>query len=384
MLKRQLKALLEKRLALFPAVLLTGPRQAGKTTLAHELSNIYFDLEQEHDRLRLDLQWETICRNRNLVVLDEAQAWPLIFPRLRGAIDQDRKRNGRFLLLGSVSPALMINISESLAGRLSVCELTPLLLNELQLSQSQEQLWLNGGYPDGGILNPGQFPIWQNDYLNLLAQRDLPSWGLPAKPQTTLRLFKMIAHMHGQLWNASQMGRSLGLSYHTVNSYMERLTNAYLIRLLAPYHANLGKRLVKSPKIYWRDSGLLHALLGVSDEKNLLTQPWVGASWQGWVVEQIIAHLLERGIPHEAFHFRTKTAEELDLLLEVARERWAIEIKLTSFPAPEDFKKLNQTADLAKAGRRVLLSKTKTVVRSGNMISASLSDFLPILIESAV
>ena len=177
MLARRITPVLRARLADYPAVAVVGPRQCGKTTLASSLGGRYFDLEQEPDRLSLDLTWEEAVGGRELVVLDEAQAWPEVFPRLRGAIDSDRGRNGRFLLLGSVSPALMTQVSESLAGRLSVLQLTPLLWPELTSDRQRQRLWLFGGYPDGGVLNGKRFPVWQGDYLNLLALRDLPNVG---------------------------------------------------------------------------------------------------------------------------------------------------------------------------------------------------------------
>ena len=230
---------------MYPAVALIGPRQSGKTTLAQELGGNYFDLEQEAERLRLDLEWESLVTGNKLVILDEAQSWPGIFARLRGAIDQDRKRMGRFLLLGSVSPTLMLQVSESLAGRLSLIELTPFLFTELTAGVSRKRHWLYGGYPDGGVLEARQYPQWQLDYLSLLSQRDLPLWGLPASPQVTGRLLRMLAASHGQVWNASQLGKSLGLSYHTVNSYLDYLVGGFLIRRLQPYQANIRKRLIK-------------------------------------------------------------------------------------------------------------------------------------------
>jgi len=183
MLARKVQTQLRKRLTVYPAVSLIGPRQCGKTTLARHLGGIYFDLEQETERLRLDLEWDSLVAGKTLVILDEAQSWPAIFPRLRGAIDADRTRMGQFLLLGSVSPALMQRVSESLAGRLSLVSLTPLLLPELKTNTSRARHWLCGSYPDGGVLQPGHYPHWQLDYLSLLAQRDFPTWGLPAKPR---------------------------------------------------------------------------------------------------------------------------------------------------------------------------------------------------------
>jgi hypothetical protein len=176
---------------------------------------------------------------------------------------------GRFLLLGSISPALMTQVSESLAGRLTLVELTPFLQTELRKGFHRESLWLCGGFPDGGVLERERFPRWQRDYLSLLTQRDLPSWGLPARPQTTDRLLRMLTAVHGQIWNASQIGQSLGLSYHTVNSYVDYLEGAFLIRRLPPYRPSIPKRLIKRPKIYWRDTGLLHAQLNITDEQAL-------------------------------------------------------------------------------------------------------------------
>jgi predicted AAA+ superfamily ATPase len=357
MIARQIQRQLRERLAASPAVALVGPRQCGKTTLAQSMAGVYFDLEQESGRLRLDLEWDALTAGRNLVILDEAQSWPEIFPRLRGAIDEDRGRTGRFLLLGSVSPSLMVRVSESLAGRLSVVELTPFLQAELKAKASRERHWLRGGYPDGGVLKPGAYPRWQLDYLALLVQRDLPTWGLPSKPRTTDRLLRMLAAVHGQTWNASRVGQSLGLSYKTVNSYLDYLVGAFLIRMLPPYRANIGKRLVKSPKIFWRDSGLLHALLNVSDKGALLSQPWVGASWEGYVIEQVIGELSSRGFAFEAYYFRTSDQHELDLVLELGSERWAVEIKLTSSPGPADMSRLEKTADLIGASRRFLVSQ---------------------------
>lgn len=358
MLRRLVQPTLEGLLTASPAVALIGPRQSGKTTLAKSLRGAYFDLEQEQDRLRLDLEWERVTVSRRLVILDEAQAMPDLFPRLRGAVDADRKRNGRFLLLGSVSPALMTEVSESLAGRLALVELTPFLFEELETASSRGRLWLTGGYPDGGVLQPRDFPRWQRDYLDLLVQRDLPNWGLPARPQTTHRLTRMLAALHGQTWNASQLGKSLGLSYHTVNSYLDYLSGAFLVRRLAPFYANIKKRLVKSPKIFWRDSGLLHSLWGVTDRRSLLEQPLVGASWEGFVIEQVIGHLQARGLLHEAFYLRTSDQLEIDLILELEGERWAIEIKLTTSPAPADLAQLDAKADLIEATRRFLVSQT--------------------------
>lgn len=375
MLTRTLLPQLRRRLARYPAVALVGPRQCGKTTLAQSLGGAYYDLEQESDRLRLDLEWAKRTAGRQRIILDEAQAWPEIFARVRGAIDKDRKRNGRFLVLGSVAPALAAHASESLTGRLSTLELTPLRWSELPRTRRTSH-WLRGGFPDGGILTPDEFPEWQRDYLALVVQRDLPAWGLPAKPQVTDRLMRMLAAAHGQLWNASRIGQSLGLSYHTVNSYLDFLVGAFLIRRLLPFEANLGKRLVRSPKLYWRDSGLLHALLNVPDAQTLLNQPWVGASWEGYVIEQIIGELAVHGARVEPYFFRTSDGHEIDLVLDFGRERWAIEVKLSASPTPADMDRLDRTADLIGATHRYLVSQTPRSVASATRASFNLSGML--------
>jgi predicted AAA+ superfamily ATPase len=378
MIDRQLTTLISARLRTYPAVALVGPRQSGKTTLARALDGAYFDLEQEADRLRLDVEWDSIATGRRLAILDEAQEMPTLFSRLRAAIDEDRKRHGRFLLLGSVSPALMQQVGESLAGRLALCELTPLLARELP-ERRRDDLWRFGGYPDGGILDSTRFPDWQRFYLDLLAQRDLPHWGLPARASVTQRLFRMLAAVHGQTWNASQIGKSLGLSYHTVNQYVDFLEQAFLVRRLPAFSANLRKRLVKAPKLYWRDSGLLHALLDLNTPADLLARPWVGASWEGWVIEQILAHLSALGKPHQAFHFRTSDQYEIDLLLECGGRRWAFEIKLTSSPSPVDLELLGKKAALVNAHAHYLISRTTQPTVAARRGSLNLASCLELL-----
>ena len=376
MLRRSVHTLIEERLKAYPAVALMGPRQCGKTTLAQSIRGAYFDLEQESARLRLDLEWDDLVAGKELLILDEAQSWPEVFVRLRGAIDRDRGRKGRFLLLGSVSPSLMTHVSESLAGRLSLVELTPFLLSELTTAASRRRHWLCGGYPEGGVIEPKRYPRWQIDYLTLLAQRDLPMWGLPAKPQVTDRLLRMLAALHGQVWNAAQVGQSLGLSYHTVNKYLDYLIGAFLLRQLPAYQANIRKRLVKRPKLYWRDSGLVHALLNVPDERALLAQPWVGASWEGYVIEQALGRLASQGHNFHAYYFRTADQHELDLVLDFGKEIWAVEVKLTSSPSTDDVARLNKAADIINASRRFLVSQTRKPAGNERCLSCNLETFL--------
>lgn len=376
MIPRKAAAQLRARLDSYPAVALVGSRQCGKTTLARSLGGLYFDTQHEPDRLRLDLAWDKLVAGSDLMVLDEAQDWPELFPRLRGAIDRDRGRTGRFLLLGSVSPTLMRKVSESLAGRLSLIELAPLAQSELKDAEQRRRHWLVGGYPDGGVLNLPAFPRWQLDYLDLLVQRDLPNWGLTARPQMIHRLVKILAISHGQEWNASGIGKSLGLSYHTVNSYLDFLEGAFLVRRLPAMHANIRKRLVKRPKVYWRDSGLLHAVMGVRDGRALLEQPWVGASWEGYVIDQILTELATTDRAVEAYHARTSDKYEVDLLLRVDSELWAIEAKLTSRPRLEHLARLDAIADLLGARRRFLVCPISEPIESGYRAVCDLDGFI--------
>lgn len=375
---RAVEPLLRSRLARNPVVAVVGPRQSGKTTLARSLGAAYYDLEQPADRLRLDLQWDGLLRAGSLTVLDEAQSWPEVFPRLRGAVDADRRRNGRFLLLGSVSPGLMRAVSESLAGRLALVELTPFLLGELP-DRPLSELWLLGGFPDGGVLGRGEFPEWQTDYLTLLAERDLPVWGLPAAPRTTLRLLRMLAAVHGQIWNASQIGQSLGLSYHTVNSYVDFLEGAFLVRRLPPWLPNLKKRLVRSPRVYWRDSGHLHALLGARTLDDLLAQPWVGASWEGFVIHQVLGALAAAGTSVDPHYFRTSDGYEADLVFRLGTVVWAIEAKLTADPSPGDFDRLIRAGEMIGADRRYLVAQVESSTLGTKRGIVSLVDLIGLL-----
>ena len=380
MLERQIaanqpKAPLTSRLAAYPAVALVGARQCGKTTLARSLGGRYYDMELESDRLRLDLEWAEATAGDELLVIDEAQTAPEIFPRLRNAIDADRRRNGRFLLLGSISPSLMKNVSESLAGRLSVVELAPLSWLEVP-EADRDQRWLCGGYPDGGVLDAAAFPDWQHDYLALLAQRDLPAWGLAASAATTRRLFEVIASRHGQLWNASDAGRILGLSYHTVNAYLDCLEGAFLVRRLPAYHASLGKQLAKRPKVYWRDSGLLHSLWQVSTNDELLRMGTVGASWEGHVIEQVLTAFQHAGHRVGAWHLRTVDGHEIDLVVQAGQELWAVEIKLTTNPGRSDMARLNAAADLIEADRRFLVTRRSGAITGAKQTACDLDGMI--------
>lgn len=318
----------------FPAVLILGPRQVGKTTLARSAfpDATYVDLEQpallqafredaafQLER-RLDLKGEPL-------VLDEAQSVPALFAVLRGVIDANRRRHGRFILLGSVQPTLIRQVSESLAGRVGILELDPITVAEAAPGTPKRrwtEVWLRGGFPDA---LRGDFRRWWDAYLRAYLERDLPQLGVSADPMFLRRLLTMLAHAQGGVLNASSLGASLGVSYHTVNRHLDILEHTFLIRRLPPYFRNVGKRLVKAPKVYLRDSGLLHHLLNLDTLESVRDHPVHGASWETFVLEDLIRREKLRH-PHAQFFFwRTADGAEIDLVIERGRERVAVEIK---------------------------------------------------------
>ena len=339
MILRHLQALVEQRLQQYPAVALLGPRQVGKTTLAKAVAAnhpgaIVLDMERQSDRAVLTRPELFLPLHRHrLVVLDEVQHLPALFADLRPEIDADRHA-GRFLLLGSASGALLRQSGESLAGRVSYIELTPFLAAELEADLATEQkLWLRGGYPSSYLADSDDAALqWRQDLIATFLQRDLPELGVRVPAETLRRFWTMLAHLHGQLFNASQLGRALaGASHTTVGRYLDTLVDALMVRRLEPYLANVGKRLVKSPKVYVRDSGLLHALLGLATVRQLQGHPVAGASWEGFVVEQVAAALPTGG---QIGFYRTAAGAELDLVVENPAGRIGIEIKFSASPKP--------------------------------------------------
>jgi predicted AAA+ superfamily ATPase len=339
MLKRQAQSLVERRLEQFPAVVLLGPRQVGKTTLARAVAAVrpqatMLDMERPSDRAALGQPelFFPAYRDR-LLVLDEVQHVPQLFAALRPEIDEDR-RPGRFLLLGSASGELLRQTGESLAGRVSYVELTPLLASELQPDLAGLQsLWLRGGFPLSHLAadDDASF-VWRQDFLRTFLQRDLPDMGVRAPAETLRRFWTMLAHLQGQTFNASQLGVSLGGASHTtVTRYLDVLVDTLMVRRLPPYLANVGKRLVKSPKIYLRDSGLLHALLGLSSVHDLQGHPIAGSSWEGFVIEQVVAQLPPQAL---ASFYRTAAGAEIDLVIETGSRRIGVEVKFSAAPKP--------------------------------------------------
>jgi hypothetical protein len=339
MIERSLAATLRKRLDVFPGVVLVGPRQVGKTTLARAIAaerpgSIVLDLERPADRAMLAQPSVYLARHRkHLVVLDEVQNLPEIFAELRPEIDEAR-RSGRFLLLGSASGKLLRQTSESLAGRVAYLELTPLRVDELALDHGGLQtLWLRGGFPLSYTApDDATSYLWRESFIATFLQRDLPQLGVGVSAEALHRFWRMLAHVHGQLFNASQLGAALGgVAHTTVGRYLDLLLDTMLVRRLEPHFVNVGKRLIRSPKAYLRDSGLLHCLLGIRSVDDLQGHPIAGASWEGFVIEQI-AGLAPEGT-HLSF-YRTAAGAELDLVLERGQRKLGFEIKFSVAPKP--------------------------------------------------
>lgn len=313
------------------AVAVIGPRQSGKTTLARLIvsgdSINYFDLEDPVGASRLAEPMTALKPLKGIVVIDEIQRRPDLFPVLRVLADR-RPLPARFLILGSASPALIRHSAETLAGRIETVVLSGFTLAELG-ARERERHWRRGGFPPSFLARSDKESIaWRRRFLRTFFERDLPLMGSSLPPETLLRFFTMIAHMHGGVWNAADPARSLGVSEPTVRRYLDLFAGLFLIRQLQPWYENLGKRQVKSPKVYVRDSGILHALLGLRTQRELLSHPKVGASWEGYVVEE----LLNIAKPDAAYFWATHTGAELDLLLLRDNKRYGVEVKFQDAP----------------------------------------------------
>ena len=333
MVKRQLLYRLMSRLNNSPAVVLLGPRQVGKTTLAHDVAenmdSIYLDLERESDLRRMDDPESYLERHADkLMILDEVQRLPGFFQPLRSIIDSGRRKGlttCRYLLLGSASGDLLRQTGESLAGRVSYMELPPLQPGEF-LPKQQDDLWLRGGFPDSFLARDDRQSMeWRQDLISTYLEREMPAYGLRLPASTMRRLWSMIAYQQGGLINLSRLSRNLMIDIRSIDRYLDLLSDLMLLRRLRPWHGNPGKRLVKSAKVYIRDSGILHALTGISGHEQLLGHPLVGQSWEGFVIETLLNAAPAETIPG---FYRTANGAEVDLLLEIAGQGlWAIEIK---------------------------------------------------------
>lgn len=347
MIERMIQNKIQRLLDRSPAVVLIGPRQVGKTTvalnIADSLPSVYVDLEKPRDLAKIrDIEAFHIENREKLIIIDEIQRIPEIFAPLRGIIDTERRRGhkvGRFLFLGSASLELLKQSSETLAGRLAYVELHPIHSLEWlahhtkkSLQRQVNQLWLRGGFPESVLAQSDEDSLdWRNDFLSTYLERDIPQLG-PRIPAETLRRFwTMLAHQQGTTINAAHLARNLGVSGQTVARYLDLLVDLLLVRRLQPWTANIGKRLVRAPKIYVRDSGITHALLNIQTFNDLMGHPVIGGSWESFVIENILSITSSRIKP---YFYRTSGGAEIDLLLELtSREKWAIEIKRSSAPS---------------------------------------------------
>ena len=326
---RQLRLLLRE----FPVVALLGARQVGKSTLARQLAAsrrrpaAWFDLENPADLARLADPGLELRPLRGLVVLDEIQRLPNVFPLLRALADRPRTP-ARFLVLGSTSPELLRQTSETLAGRVAFHELDGFGLREVG---DLERLWLRGGFPLSYLARSVAASCrWRDGFIRTFLARDVPELGSLVPSATLRRFWTMLAHWHGQLWNGAEFGRAFGVSHTTVRRYLDLLTSVFVVRQLQPWRANIARRQVRSPKIYVGDSGILHALLGLTDREEVVSHPKVGASWEGFVIQQII-HLLAAH-PEQCFHWSTHSGAELDLMVAAGNRRYGFEIKRSEAP----------------------------------------------------
>ena len=316
----------------FPVVALLGARQVGKTTLARQLAatrtlTTWFDLENPADLARLDDPGLELRPLRGLVVLDEIHRLPEIFPLLRVLADRPRTP-ARFLVLGSASPQLLRQTSETLAGRVAFHQLDGFTTTEVD---DIDRLWLRGGFPRSYLARSEAASVrWRGSFVDTFLSRDVADLGGSVPPATLRRFWTMLAHWHGQTWNGAEFGRAFGVAHTTVRRYLDLLTSLFVVRQLAPWFENIGKRQVRSPKVYVADSGILHSLLGLPSRDALVSHPKVGASWEGFVVSQVITRLAAR--PEQCFHWATHSGAELDLLVAAGERRYGFEVKRAEAP----------------------------------------------------
>jgi len=319
----------------FPVVAILGARQTGKTTLAGQLQKAWkqpthaFDLERQADLGRMADPELALAPLKGLVVLDEIQRLPNLFPELRVLADR-RPIRTRFLILGSASPEMLRQGNETLAGRIAYYPLGGFSLQEVGV-KNHSKLWLRGGFPRSFLASSHtKSQTWRQQFVTTFLERDIPQLGIQVSSTTLRRFWTMLAHYHGQVWNASEFGRSFGVADNTVRNYLDILSSAFVVRQLQPWHENIKKRQVKSPKVYLNDSGILHSLLGLKTMTDVEAYPKLGASWEGFVISQV-ATLLDV-LPQECFFWRTHTGAEIDLLVVRGRKRWGFEVKRTSAP----------------------------------------------------
>lgn len=386
---RILEPTLRKRLSTMPAVVLIGSRQVGKTTLARTIGSengaIYLDLESPADRAKLnDPETYFMDRIGKLIILDEVHRAPELFPILRGMIDEARRRgirNSMYLLLGSASIDLLDRSAESLAGRVSYLELHPMSLLEMDSMDRNIQniLWLRGGYPDSVFANNDEASyLWRGDFIRTYLEREVPQFAPRKSAEQMRQLWTMLAHLQGQVYNASLLARSIGTDYKTIQSYVDLLEQLLLIRSVQPWHANVGKRLTKRAKVYVRDSGMLHTLLGIRTHEDLLGNPIAGMSWEGFVMQQICS--IDSNNLSVSF-YRTSGGAEIDILLRFDNgDLWALEVKKSAVPTPRrGF--YEAIKDIKPQRTFVVYTGTETYDISPNVQALSLGALLAQIVE---
>lgn len=365
-------------------VALVGPRQSGKTTLARQFvaphSSNYFDLEDPQSLARLTEPMTALAHLRGTVVIDEVQRRPDLFPVLRVLADRKPLR-ARFLILGSASPALLRQSSESLAGRIEIIPVPGFSIAEVGQSALPRH-WMRGGFPRSFLARSNTESLaWRREFVRTFLERDLPQLGMNIPAETMHRFWTMLAHHHGCVWNAAEPARSLGVSEPTVRRYLDLLTGLFMVRQLRPWHENLKKRQIKAPKIYLRDSGLLHELLSIGDEHSLLRHPKCGASWEGYAIEEVIKAVK----PAETYFWATHQGAELDLLLFRNGRRLGVEVKRADAPtlspsmriAMQDLK-LEQLVVFYPGAKRYSLAEKVTVLPLAALASSNVDEIFPV------
>ena len=389
MYKRTLADDVIRNMDLYPAVAILGPRQIGKTTLALEIAksgpSVYLDLESPEDLQKLaDPAHYLGLHADSLVILDEVQRRPDLFMSLRGVIDARRREgrgNGRFLILGSASNKPLRQSSESLAGRISYRELSGLGPFEIEAPHGDplRKLWTRGGFPDSfSAPSDHASHAWRRNLVRTYVERDIPQMGPRIPAETLFRFWTMLAHLQGELFNASKLARSLGCASVTINRYVDLMVDLLLVRRLEPWSGNVQKRLVRSPRIYVRDSGIVHALLNIADHEGLMGHPVLGKSWEGFVIEKVITAAASDVLP---FFYRTSAGAEIDLLLEFGPDdRWAVDIKAGRAPTPT--RGFHLACEDLKIKRKFLIYGGEDRFAAGNQTTVlSLSRFIESLNE---
>ena len=384
-IKRDILNQLKKYLNIFPAIAILGPRQCGKSTLVKSLSEnfkeiLYLDLQRESDLNKLsepELFFES--NNDKIICLDEIQLVPKLFSVLRSIID-DNRVNGKFILLGSASPEIIQQTSETLAGRIGMLHLSPFLINELNYQENfnLQKFWFRGGFPNSYLAqNDENSSIWLENYIRTYIERDIPQLGFQIPALQLKRLLTMCAHNQGQQLNLSKLGESMGLTHPTIRRYIDLLEQTFIVRIVQPYEVNIKKRLVKSPKVFVRDSGILHQLLAISSFNSLLGNPVFGSSWEGIVIENVIVNMPA----WDYFFYRTATGDEIDLILKKGNQIIAIECKASD--APKVTKGFYRSLEVIKPNKTFIIAPTNdsyqiaenvTVIGLDNFIKLKLND----------